>query len=416
MKKQFLVALLLLSCLMLPAHGFFWWNSKSDSNISPIHKQVMVNSALSFSSFDFYGRDDLEKITIQSLPDSQYGQLFLGEIPVQNHDQIQHTALSGLSFSAKNVLGSVEFDIIPIFSDGTTEEAVTITIEILEQPNEAPLAKNMDLFTYKNIAITCYFDVLDNENDLLSFQIVDPPTRGAVSLSENGTSSFTYTPYENKTGKDDFKYIVTDSAGNISNEGTIQIRIEKPSTNVTYSDLQGHSAHKSAISLAESGVFVGECIGNTYLFHPDKVVTRDEFLSLAMSVAEIEPLENVTMTGFFDDSAIPTWSKSYVSTALMAGVIQGSWDEMGRPVFEGDAIITLGEASVILDNLLNINTVTEVSNTHWASQASANLTAVGVSTSSNQTLPSGLNRAEVAELLDGALALFKETDSSWIPW
>lgn len=408
------LSLALCSSILLPTHAFFWWSDKNEDSIQDFSRQVLVQESITFSAYDFQGKDGLTNIIITSLPLPEYGQLMMDEIPVQMNDHIGTNALSGLSFYSKNVIGTTSFEVTSRFSDGSVGETTTITLEILDTPNEAPLAKDMELFTYKNIAITCYFDVIDSENDILSFQITDPPARGAVTLDETGASSFLYTPYENKTGSDEFKYTTTDSAGNISNEATVKIRIKNADTPVTYGDMNGHPSHKSAISLAESGIFVGECIGNTYLFHPDEIVTRGEFLSLAMAVTELAPLEQVTITGFYDDASIPSWSKGYVSAAVLAGVVQGTFDQEGKPIFNGDSMVTLGEASVILDNLLNLDPVTQVSNNHWASQASANLSAVGVSSSTS--LPSGLNRGEVAELLDGVLALFKEKDSSWISW
>ena len=40
---------------------------------------------------------------------------------------------------------------------------------------------------------------------------------------------------------------------------------------------------------------------------------------MAMAATGLEPLEDVTLTGFYDDEAIPTWAKGYVSSALKAG-------------------------------------------------------------------------------------------------
>lgn len=413
LKMQWKLALSVLLCstFLLPTQGFFWNSTKTSD--TEIKKQVILHESIPFSSYDFSEKENLSSITITSLPDAQFGSLYIGEIPVETKDLIGISAISGLVFRATDLIGTTEFEVLPSYADGRKTDSVKMKIEILEMPNEAPLAKDMSLFTYKNIALTCYFDVIDAENDIMSFQITDPPARGAVTIDETGTSSFLYSPYENKTGKDQFKYVVIDSNGNQSNEATVEIRIEKADTTVTYSDLEGHSAHKAAISLAESGIFVGECIGNTYLFHPDEIVTRDEFLSLAMATTQLAPLEEVLTTGFYDDAAIPTWSKGHVSAALLAGVIQGSIDESGKPVFSADSVVTFAEASVILDNLLNVSQVTTTSGEHWASQACANLEAVGVST--NTTLPSGLNRAEVAELLDSVLSL-KQEKNSWFHW
>ena len=72
---------------------------------------------------------------------------------------------------------------------------------------------------------------------------------------------------------------------------------------------------------------------------------------MAMAATGLEPLEDVTLTGFYDDEAIPTWAKGYVSSALKAGAIQGSLDQEGQPVFGSGETVTRGEATVMLDNL-----------------------------------------------------------------
>lgn len=406
--------LFLVTAMFLPVNGFFWW--KDSGSLMPVDKQVICGSAVPFSSYDFVGMENLKAVKVLSLPDSEFGTLFLGNSFVSAEQVIELSTLSALKFQSHSVLGEVEFQVSPMLTDGSLAEPVLVSVEILDFPNEAPLAMNMDLFTYQNIAISCYFDVIDSEGDYLTFQIVDPPARGSVEVAEDGSSSFVYSPYENKSGNDSFQYVARDSSGNVSNEGTVSIRIDKAKNIAFYGDMEGNSAHKSAIVLAEEGIFVGETIGTVHLFQPEKMVTREEFLSLAMAVAKLNPLEDVTLTGFYDDTAIATWSKGYVSSALMAGVIQGSNDSEGRPVFSGNSIITYGEATVILDNLLRNEPVSQVSEEHWASQASANLSAVGVSTSTSLSFPSGLNRGEVAELLDSALALFKEKEVNWMDW
>jgi len=244
-------------------------------------------------------------------------------------------------------------------------------------------------------------------------------------MAEDGSSQFVYTPYENKTGRDTFTYVAIDSAGNISSEASVTISIEKANTQVTYSDLDGHSAHKAAIRLAEEGIYVGQYWGGKYFFDADAPVTRAQFLSLAMAVSGLEPLQGVTMTGFSDDEAIPTWAKGSVSAALKAGVIQGSKNSDGAPVFGADTPVTWGEASVMLDQMLNITDVpvevfsSEESN-HWATQSAVNLAASGVihvESTHSSALSVPLTRGEAAQLLDGALDLLDaRKDGNWLPW
>lgn len=288
------------------------------------------------------------------------------------------------------------------------------------QVNQAPIARNMELSTYKNVALTGYFDAVDNDGDVLTFQLTSTPARGSVTLSEDGSSQFIYTPYENKTGKDSFTYVAVDSAGNTSQEAKIKIRIEKPSTKVTYADMERSPAHKSAIRLAENGIYVGAYHGGQYFFQPDQPVSRGEFLSLAMSVSGLEPLEGVTLTGFSDDAAIPTWCKGYISSALKAGVVQGCRDEAGQHVFQADQTITMAEATVMLNDLLGISdvpveTFAPEGLDHWAGQYAANLAASGVLRPENTgayAMNQELCRADTAQLLDSALNLLENRGST----
>lgn len=219
--------------------------------------------------------------------------------------------------------------------------------------------------------------------------------------------------------------MAVDPAGNVSPEAKVSIQIEKPDTKVTYADMEGNPAHKASIRLAEEGIFVGSYVNGSYFFDPDQPVSRAEFLTMAMAATGLEPLEDVTLTGFYDDEAIPTWAKGYVSSALKAGAIQGSLDQEGQPVFGSGETVTRGEATVMLDNLMGILDVpAEVfaseSGGHWAGQAAANLSASGVihgGDDSAQAMADPLTRADVAELLDGAMDVMADQDGSiWFSW
>lgn len=76
------------------------------------------------------------------------------------------------------------------------------------------------------MAINGQCAAVDPEGDLVTFQLVDKPARGQVALQEDGY--FCYTPYENKKGKDTFTYVAVDANGNISQEATVKVTIEKP--------------------------------------------------------------------------------------------------------------------------------------------------------------------------------------------
>ena len=285
--------------------------------------------------------------------------------------------------------------------------------ETVLSPDHPPIARNMELDTYRNVSVTGYFDAMDHEGSQLTFRITSDPVRGSLSPAQDGSGRFLYTPYENKTGRDRFTYVAVDEAGNLSPEADVTIRIRKPDTPITYADLDGNPAHKAAVRLAEENILVGQCVNGQYFFHPELPVSRAQFLSMAMAATGKEPMERVTLTGFSDDGEIPAWVKGSVSAALKAGVIRGGRDENGAPVFNAGQTITRAEAAVMLDRLLNITDVpAEVfspdGGRHWAAQAAANLTASGILRPEEGTstpLSQPMTLEDAALLLDGAMEL-----------
>ncbi len=426
-----LLALALVCTLVLPTSAFFWNKNDSAPYVADFSKNGLIGTIIAFDAKDFVvkanNKAQLNSITVRSIPDPGAGTLVIGGQPVAVGSEIDSTALGGLRFQASQnpTVTTTTFTFTPSFSSAQNSKDTTVTIYLLTQENQAPIARNMDLSTYKDIAITGYFDAVDVEGDTLTFQLTSTPARGAVTLAENGSSQFVYTPYEGKTGSDSFSYVAVDPAGNTSPEAKITVRIDKAGTKVTYSDLDGSPAHKAAIRLAEEGVYVGQYMNGRYFFDSNAPVSRAQFLTMAMAVAGMEPMDGITLTGFTDDATIPTWAKGSVSAALKAGAIQGSQDEAGAPVFDADTPITRAEATVMLNKLLNVADVpAEVflsgSEPHWASQAAANLAASGIlrtDSANAAALSDRLTRGEVAELLDGALdVVASRKDTGWLPW
>jgi hypothetical protein len=142
--------------------------------------------------------------------------------------------------------------------------------------------------------------------------------------------------------------------GNASQPATITIRIDKPSTKMSYADMDGNGAHYAAIRLAEAGVFMGEKLGDQYFFGPDEPVTRGEFVAMAVTALNSTEITPVSRTGFADDDDTPAWLKPFASTALKSGIIKGVSTSDGRRVFRSSYVLTRGEAAVILNNALRI--------------------------------------------------------------
>ncbi len=289
-----------------------------------------------------------------------------------------------------------------------------------ERDPEAPLAENLTLQTYRDVAVCGTFSGRDPQGDPLTFRITKTPARGAVTLAEDDPSRFTYTPYERKTGKDTFTYVAIDPAGHSSPPAKVSLHIAKPRTKVTYADMQGDPAHKAAIALAEEKIFVGETMGDTWFFHPQTPVTREAFLTMAMDTVGLDAAAAGQVTGFADDDHISVWAKPYVSAAQEAGMIQGSGDS--RAVFAPSRTITQSEAAVLLDRLLHLadvadqGTLPQDAAPAWAHQAVVNLSAVGIledRTAQKETLSAPLTRAQAAEMLQSAMEVLDFRKKIW---
>lgn len=412
---------------------------KNNETIEPaaimtFSKNGSITKEICFSTDDFRVVGDketsLDSIILTSLPAREAGSLMLGDELLVTGDVIADSALNGVRFCplSSSQIFNTSFTFTPVFTSGEHGSEVEVNLYLLDEENGAPIAENMEFTTYKNVAYTGQFSAVDPEGDLITFQLVDKPARGSVSFSENGEAEFIYTPYENKTGKDSFTYIAIDAVGNTSEEATVKIQIKKPSTKVTYADMDGHPAYNAAIRLAEEKIFVGASMNGAYYFQPDIPLTRVEFLAMAMDATNTSVIDGVTTTGFYDDDAIQTWAKPYVASALKSGAVQGSISEDGQVVFCGNDAITQTEAAVLLNRMLSVSDVSKETWSGdttliptWACQAVMNLETVGVLPAAGAGKPylsDTVSRADAAQMLSSALDLIesREAVQTWLHW
>ncbi len=282
-----------------------------------------------------------------------------------------------------------------------------------EQPEAeegAPQARDLEVKTYRNISCQGQFLAAGGEDGKMTFSLVDQPRKGVVVLEGN---TFTYAPDDGITGGDSFTYTVTDSAGRTSPPAEVKVSIQKARSGITYADTAGSSAAAAAQELAEEGIFTGCKIGNQYFFEPDRPVSRGEFLAMVMEASGRE-VTAVTMTGFCDDEAIPTWAKAYAAAGVTDGVMRGTATAEGLAFRSGDAI-TFNEAATVLDRVLDLGNVEldvwyadreEVPS--WAAQAVGNMEAVSVLAAGSfgsLTMEEPVTRGDAAQMLSAAKTL-----------
>ncbi len=264
-------------------------------------------------------------------------------------------------------------------------------------PAHCPTAARLELETYRGTSAPGQLQAEDPDGDALTYALTTEPMKGTVTVEADG--SFVYTPAQGKGGKDYFGYKAIDEAGNESPEATVTIRIRRQKSGVQYDDMQGDSAARAAVWLAEQGAYVGAQVAGGYHFCPEAAVSRSEFLALAETLSGEPVLQGVMTTGFGDDAAIPAWAKGYVSTARMTGAVSG-YSDGEKMVFSADRPITRAECAVILDRMLSPAPAAAISEAvpAWAAQAVANL-----GNCSLYADPSGasaaITRADCAQLL-----------------
>lgn len=280
----------------------------------------------------------------------------------------------------------------------------------------APVLQDQEITTYGGIPYCGTFTAEDDEEGAVTYAVVKEPKKGSVSVTGE---EFVYTPEEKKTGHDSFTVTATDADGNVSAPATVRIDILKRETTVTYSDMTAHSSYFAAISLAERGIYEGRSVAGQRYFEPESEVTRSEFLAMAMKAADITVFDNVEVTGFADDAAIPTWVKGCASAAAREGIVSGIVTEEGLS-FCGDEPISLKEAAAVLDRLLDVADVAlEEEQGDWAAQAVANMEAaqvIAAGSFGSENAVRGISRGEAAEMLSAAMMLLEKEEKPVFRW
>lgn len=308
--------------------------------------EVDSGSTYCFGTGDFSGEEPVAGICITDLPEN-LGALMLGsrilrEGDVLTAEQVSQMTLSPLRSEEDYTL---EVGYLPIYP-GRVAEGAVMTISVRGKEDKPPVAEDSALETYKNLPNTGKLKAADPENQPMTYTVTRQPRRGTVTISEDG--SFTYTPKKNKVGVDSFVYTATDPAGKTSREATVTITILKPGDATQYTDTAGKSCRFAAEWMKQTGIFVGETVGDTSCFSPERQVTKGEFVTMLVKALDIPVEEEVTHTGYTDE--IPLWLQPYLAAAVRSGLTDGLPEQQ---VFEPDSPITAAEADVLLKNALN---------------------------------------------------------------
>lgn len=312
--------------------------------------EVDCDTTYCFSSSDFSQNDDLLGVCITQLPAASTGTVMLGNRVIRSGDILTADQLAQMTFSPLRTETDQDATVtyLPIY-ENRVEASTSMTIAIRGKQDNAPVAEDFALETYKNIPNQAQLKVTDPEGQALTYTLVRQPKRGEVTLQEDG--SFTYTPKKNKVGVDSFTYTAADPAGNVSREATVTIQILKPTDSKQYTDTAGHPCQFAAEWMRNTGLFVGEKLGSEECFYPEKNVSRGQFLAMVVEALDI-PTQEVSYAGLPEDT--PQWLKPYLAAAMRAGLTAGL-PENKAGTFDADEPVTGAEAAVMLQNALDLS-------------------------------------------------------------
>ena len=331
---------------------------------SALAAEVDSGSIYCFSQEDFsVSEEPLAGICITGLPEN--GAVLLGSRVLRPGDILTAQQVSAMTFvpDRTEADASAQVEYLPIYASEVAPCA-TMTIAIRGKEDKAPVAEDLAAETYKNLPLNGKLKVSDPEGQPLTYTVTRQPKRGEVTIQEDG--SFTYTPKKNKVGVDSFVFTATDPAGKVSREATVTITILKPTDARQYTDTIGKDCRFAAEWMKNTGIFVGESLGDHACFSPEKEVTRGEFVTMLVKALEIPAEEEVQLTGYTDE--IPEWFRPYLTAAVRSGLTAGLPDQ---ETFGADRAITGAEAAVMLQNALDLTVPLPDSNAEALSQEEA---------------------------------------------
>ena len=365
--------------------------------------EVDCDAVYCFSCDDFSEEEPLAGICITGLPEADTGTVMLGCRVLQPGDILTADQIAQMTFSPLRTEQDRDAVVtyLPIY-ENRVEKTAAMTIAVRGKEDKAPVAEDSAVETYKNLPLEGKLKVSEPEGDAMTYTLIRQPKRGTVELRDDGT--FQYTPKKNKVGVDSFTFTATDAGGTVSREATVTVQILKPTDSKQYTDTVGTDCRFAAEWMRNTGLFVGEKIGNQEYFHPDKAVSRGEFLAMVIQALDI-PTEDAANISMPEDT--PQWLKPYLAAALRSGLVSG-WPETETGSFMADSPITGAEAAVMLQNALDLSisqdtlesvqTSAETEDETVPAWAAVSLTAMsehGIELDAGEAL----NRAQVANML-----------------
>jgi len=113
--------------------------------------------------------------------------------------------------------------------------------------NQAPVSSNSSLTVDTYAPITSTMFAQDDDNDTLTYTIVDQPTKGTIEIIDQQSGKFTYTSYNDQTGEDCFTFSASDGSAD-SNISTVVVTISIANAKPVISEIAPQSTKQNTQS------------------------------------------------------------------------------------------------------------------------------------------------------------------------
>jgi hypothetical protein len=156
--------------------------------------------------------------------------------PAQGTVTVTDAATGAYTFDATGISATGTTTFTFKANDGTVDSnTATVTVTVT-RVNTAPVAENGTVTLEAGDSVTDDVVATDEDEDTLSYSIVDQPTQGTVSIADD--ASYTYIANEDASGTDTFTFKANDGIAD-SNVATITVTITEEATGASDADVNG---------------------------------------------------------------------------------------------------------------------------------------------------------------------------------
>lgn len=315
---------------------------------------VIQNGGIIFDTYDFDNSlgANVKSITVCALPRESDGRLMLGNLYVVENQVISREDFSLLKFVSSSV---DEIEASFIFEPNDSGYEIECALKTVKSVNFSPVASNgeaIQTWTQQNLSNYGVLTGYDPDGDALTYEIVNYPKKGLITLTDKSNGDYKYTPYLDAKGTDAFSYRVRDSFGNYSEICTVGIKVDKLRVSLVFDDIEDDRYLNAALVMKEFDIM--ECQENTdgsFSFKPDELITKEEFVYLLMVTMGAKNVPTLDKTRFADNDEISPQYRGYIEAAISLGIVSGKNEADGLHFYPKNGI-SKAEAAVIINKII----------------------------------------------------------------